>query len=683
MQDETLPTYIEGIAYVEALASDAKIAGDSGSLSFDVTALIANRVLLVPDANSIPLNFNSTSIRPGTLPAGANNTIFGIGAGSTITSGTGNILFGQNTQSGSATATNRVVFKGTGINDDCTHIETTDVSIPNLIESLDASRFIYFDNDGKLGHGPTSFIFGEYDDGNAAVPIKKFYNDPDTGIYRAASNQVGFAANGAASVLIGSQFLTQNGAVDAPSISFISDTDLGFYRSGANEMSVGLNGLLTWKITLGQWDINSTSTTQTALTLNNTTSARVYSLIVGGSANGDITSSTVPGANTLGLSVTGTGINQIVQKWNENQTMLLSGTAALPAYSFFQDNDTGMYRSAADTIGFSAGGVLRCSLNDTSFTSTVPFVLPDGARTAPSFSFAADTNIGINREAANAFAISVGFTDFYCLTPNSDWNFNCIRQNDLGAISNMWTMNVVGNGFNDADPAAYIVYKSYVANATTTAYNFIEFYNATSIAWRVRGNGDVNADGAYSAGGADYSEWFEANQEIPVGTTVVLEQNGPNQGKIRQAQPGEESKVLGVIRPKNENCCVVIGNSAEEYWQGKFEKDEYGQFIMESVDYYRWTDEKGQSHGYYSNQVPNGVVVPQNKEVTQGIQMKKLNPAYDASLTYVPRSKRPEWHIVGMLGQVPVKNGEVLGNRWQLIRNIGNGSVAKLYLIRK
>lgn len=682
MQNEILPTYIEGIANVEALASDAKIAGDNGSLSFDVTALTANRVLFVPDGNSTPLHFNATSIGSGTLPAGANNTIFGIAAGVTLTTGTGNILFGQNTQSGSITATNRIAFKGTAVHNDCFYIDTTDVHIPNLAPPEDPEalgRLVYYHTDSKLYHGALTFNLSSYDDGSAAAPSLSFHNDQDTGFYRIGSNQLGVAAGGAiAASFSGTQAGFLNGSETVPSLAFISDTNTGFYRFGANEIGLSTGGNLTWKITLGSWEIRSADTTQLALTWNNTTSARTYSLVSGGSANGALSSTTQPGVNTLGLWVTGTGINQMVQKWNENQSMLRSGTATLPVYSFFEDIDTGIYRVTEDTLGFSTGGVNRITINDTSVTNTLPFMLPDGTRTAPSFSFAADTNIGINREGSNAFAISIGFTDFYCLTPNVDWNFNCIRQNDLGAISNMWTMNVVGNGFNDADPATYVVYKAYGANATLTAYNFIEFYNNSSIAWRVRGNGDVNADGAYSSGGADYSEWFEAKAEIPVGTTVVLVD-----GKIRKAQPGEEAKVLGVIRPKNENCCVVIGNSAEEYWNGKFLKDEYGQFIMESVDYYRWVDDVGESHGYYSNQIPNGVVVPENKQVTQGILMKKLNPAYDASLTYVPRSKRPEWHIVGMLGQIPVKNGEVLGNRWQLIRNIKDGSVAKLYLIRK
>ena len=39
-----------------------------------------------------------------------------------------------------------------------------------------------------------------------------------------------------------------------------------------------------------------------------------------------------------------------------------AGTVALPGYAFAGDLDTGMYRSAANTIGLAAGGVLRVSV---------------------------------------------------------------------------------------------------------------------------------------------------------------------------------------------------------------------------------------------------------------------------------------------------------------------------------
>ena len=50
------------------------------------------------------------------------------------------------------------------------------------------------------------------------------------------------------------------------------------------------------------------------------------------------------------------------------------GTAALPTFSFSGtgDGDNGVYLSAADTVGVSAGGTLRLSVSSTAVTSAVP-----------------------------------------------------------------------------------------------------------------------------------------------------------------------------------------------------------------------------------------------------------------------------------------------------------------------
>lgn len=73
------------------------------------------------------------------------------------------------------------------------------------------------------------------------------------------------------------------------------------------------------------------------------------------------------------------------------------GTAALPTFSFSGtgDGDNGMYLSAADTLGWSAGGTLRLSLSSTALTSTVPTLGPNGAVGGPTFAFANSTNSGM------------------------------------------------------------------------------------------------------------------------------------------------------------------------------------------------------------------------------------------------------------------------------------------------
>ena len=49
-------------------------------------------------------------------------------------------------------------------------------------------------------------------------------------------------------------------------------------------------------------------------------------------------------------------------------------------------------------------------------------------------------------------------------------------------------------------------------------------------------------------------------------------------------------------------------------------------------------------------------------------------------LEYIPRENRPEWNIIGLLGQVPVKVGETVNPRWILMKAISSNT--NLYLIR-
>ena len=89
------------------------------------------------------------------------------------------------------------------------------------------------------------------------------------------------------------------------------------------------------------------------------------------------------------------------------------GTAALPSYSFTSDTNTGMYRVAADQIGFATGGVLRGRFWSGGLlmsTATGAGNMPTGAGTAaaPSYSFYSDTNTGMYRKTTDTIGWSTG-----------------------------------------------------------------------------------------------------------------------------------------------------------------------------------------------------------------------------------------------------------------------------------
>lgn len=82
--------------------------------------------------------------------------------------------------------------------------------------------------------------------------------------------------------------------------------------------------------------------------------------------------------------------------------------------------------------------------------------------------------------------------------------------------------------------------------------------------------------------------------------------------KIQLASPGDD--IIGVISANPS----VIGNAQEDTYKGMYEKDIFGAPIK---------DEDGNY---------------------------KLNPNYDSSKEYIPYSERPEFGIVGLLGQLIV-----------------------------
>lgn len=137
--------------------------------------------------------------------------------------------------------------------------------------------------------------------------------------------------------------------------------------------------------------------------------------------------------------------------------------------------------------------------------------------------------------------------------------------------------------------------------------------SSRSNAFRVGIDGKVYAANTALQTGADYAEYFEWDDgntkgEIRKGRFVTLSEKT---GKIRFAT-SEDDFILGILSGN----ASVVGNSAEEEWHDKYLSDIYGEYL---------TDE-------------NGELI--------------LNPDYDDKKEYIPRSKRPEWAVVGLLGQI-------------------------------
>lgn len=166
--------------------------------------------------------------------------------------------------------------------------------------------------------------------------------------------------------------------------------------------------------------------------------------------------------------------------------------------------------------------------------------------------------------------------------------------------------------------------------------------DAAGNAFYVKFNGQTHADGEYSSAGADYAEMFEwkdanPNKEDRVGRFVTLDGD-----KIRLATT-TDTYILGIIS----GAPTVVGDDPMR-WQGKYINDEWGRPIYEDVTrtYKRKKKQK------------DGTIV--EEEVTKTTHERKINPAYDPMEKYIPRTERPEWDYVGMMGKLLVKQDGTL-----------------------
>ena len=161
-------------------------------------------------------------------------------------------------------------------------------------------------------------------------------------------------------------------------------------------------------------------------------------------------------------------------------------------------------------------------------------------------------------------------------------------------------------------------------------------------AFYVKFNGQTHADGEYSSAGADYAECFEWKDTNPtdedrVGRFVTIDGD-----KIRLAT-ATDTYILGIIS----GAPTVIGDNPMR-WQGKYLNDEWGRPIYEDITrtYKRKKKQK------------DGTIV--EEEVTKTTHERKINPAYDPMEKYIPRTERPEWDYVGMMGKLLVKQDGTL-----------------------
>ena len=241
--------------------------------------------------------------------------------------------------------------------------------------------------------------------------------------------------------------------------------------------------------------------------------------------------------------------------------------------------------------------------------------------------------------------------------------------------ANFFALGILGSNASFADHTIF----NEVGRSANSAYNFMLCRSNTAATadneFVLRGDGNGYADGTWNNNGADYAEFFESvnGQALTVGATVVLENN-----KVREATSQDASSaIIGVVRPKEPSkASMVVGNTAWNKWANKYLTDDFDRYIMEDHDVVEWVDEDGKEHSYESHRIPQDLTVPSDAVYkthdSKGnkFQHYKINPAWDKDAEYVNRENRPEWNIIGLLGQVKVLKGKPIGDRWVKMKNV-------------
>ena len=192
--------------------------------------------------------------------------------------------------------------------------------------------------------------------------------------------------------------------------------------------------------------------------------------------------------------------------------------------------------------------------------------------------------------------------------------------------------------------------------------------------------GALTSDGPITGNYYDYAEYFEwedgnPDNEDRRGFTVTL----TNDGLIRKATSDDDpEEIIGVISGTSQ----VVGDSAAYDWNGRYEIDEWGTRITDDVVTVSWseTDENGETtnHSYLETEIPDNLTVP-NDAMRKHHKAYRETSDYDSEQVYVPRDKRKEWGIVGLVGKVRVRDESPKNPRWKYIKTIAD---KKLWLIR-
>lgn len=384
-----------------------------------------------------------------------------------------------------------------------------------------------------------------------------------------------------------------------------------------------------------------------------------------------------------------------------------TGQNAVDSYTFGDNNILGTSSNPQTTYS-ATFGLLNSVYQDwnyvlgrgndyiptTSTTSTVThnFVYGEGnlLSNAGSITATHNTVMGDTNDLSGTAHIGLGiFNKDNIATGTASYSFCSGRDNTIGGtysgiigrgITNnengCMTMGAFGRTRTEANPSYQLFGGTAVGGSAGDGVGIVGRITATAA---VQPTGEIITD-TFTTGNADVGEYFEkisslANTDL-TGFFVAFDQT--DKDKIRKAD--SYNNVIGV----GSATTLMTGDSAELSWYGVNKKDSLGRNI---TAYCKSKDFKNLFPQIYGE---NNVIMKEYYEIEKDIREDNLtaidnflntlpddslksqlvntlddtsrdrpicnviSDSYDPQETYIPRSQRPEWQIVGLLGKVYV-----------------------------
>ncbi|WP_426457038.1 peptidase G2 autoproteolytic cleavage domain-containing protein [Staphylococcus cohnii] len=334
--------------------------------------------------------------------------------------------------------------------------------------------------------------------------------------------------------------------------------------------------------------------------------------------------------------------------WNSSQNIGIAGGAGLYDIRIINANIQGqgtgngieLYNHTAEIIGCHADNYKNPTVIGGNPYATVPTFLKGGFNGGTTGSSALSNRSAIFASTGGSFAHSARSWVAGSGANSHAWGSRSAVLNSLESetTNGNHTQTILNSRGMKVDKN-YTVAMGYGTNGPSTENTGIEFRPIS---------GNAYFKGRITSGNStgDYAEYFEtqSGQEIPNGYLVTLD------GRyVRKANSNDTP--IGVV---SGTAGVILGDQMFHH-KDKFLKDEFGVTLTEWSTK-EWQDDEGNT---YSEEVELPIPNPDWKE---------------SDNKYIDRSQRPEWNVVGLVGQVYTRIDSTVSENDYIKPNKGIGT---------